>query len=190
MRCLVSMTGLEWLLIGLMLTACATQIPPSIREAPADNPSVEAVRANAADYRGRQVRWGGKLIATENRENATWLTVLASSTLSKDGEPQSDHDSAGRFIAVVPEFLDPMVYAADRKVTVTGTLLRTETRPVGQFRYTYPVVEAKSWYLWPEESVAPYGYPYPGWYGPWYGPPWVGPWYPGPWYPYGYPYWR
>ncbi len=160
------------------------RFPRTIREAPPDNPSLEEVRGNAADYLARQVRWGGKLIETENRENATWLTVLASS-LSKDGEPDLSDDSGGRFIAIVPEFLDPTVYAADRKVTVTGTLRRTETRKVGEFPYTYPVVEAQAWYLWPKETQAPYGYPYPGWYDPWYGP-----WYHDPWYPFGYPYWR
>jgi len=187
MRRLIPKARPEWLLISLMLTACASQIPQAIREAPADNPSLEAVRGNTADYLARQVRWGGKLIGTENRENATWLTVLGES-LSKDGEPQSGDDSIGRFIAIVPEFLDPKVYAADRKVTVTGTLQRTETRLVGEFPYSYPIVQAQSWYLWPDVSEAPYGYPYPGWYDPWYGP-WYGPW-PGPWRPYGYPYWR
>jgi outer membrane lipoprotein len=177
-------TRFVWLLIGLMLTACASQIPPTIREAPADNPSLEAVRRNAADYLQRRVRWGGRLIETENRENATWLTVLSAS-LSKDGKPRAGDDSAGRFIAIVPEFLDPKVYAADRKVTVTGTLLRTEIRLVGEFPYSYPLVQAQSWYLWPEESETPDGYPYPVWYDPWYRP-----WYYNPWYPYGYPYWR
>jgi outer membrane lipoprotein len=186
----ISRARFEWLLTGLMLSACASQIPQAIRQAPVDNPSVEAVRGNTADYLGREVRWGGRLIETENREHATWLTVLSSTSLSKDGEPQSGDDNGGRFIAIVPAFLDPKVYAVDRKVTVTGTLLRTETRPVGQFPYTYPVVQASSWYLWPEDAEPPYyGYPYPGWYNPWYGP-WVGPWYANPWYPYGYPYWR
>jgi outer membrane lipoprotein len=187
MQCLIPKAFSECLLIGVVLTGCASQIPQTIREAPADNPSLEAVRASPADYMTRQVRWGGKLIETANRQDATWLTVLGAS-LSKDGEPQPGEDNAGRFIAIVPQFLDPKVYAADRKVTVTGTLLRTETRLVGEFPYTYPVVQAQSWYLWPKEPEAPYGYPYPGWYDPWYGP-WPGPWY-SPWYPYGYPYWR
>jgi len=188
MRCLIPKALPEWLLISLMLTGCASQVPPMIRKAPDDNPSLEAVRGNPEDYLTRQVRWGGKLIETENRKDTTRLTVLGA-TLSKDGEPQPDDDNAGRFIAIVPEFLDPKVYAADRKVTVTGTLLRTETRLVGEFPYRYPVVQAQSWYLWPREpEMAPYGYPYSGWYDPWYGP-WYGPW-SSPWYPYGYPYWR
>ena len=182
----VFQTGLDVLLIGLLLSACASQIPPAIRQAPADNPTVEAVRGNPTKYLNREVRWGGRLIETENQEKATRLTVLSSVSLSKDGEPQSGDDGGARFIAIVPTFLDPKVYAVNRKVTVTGTLLRTEVRPVGQFRYTYPVVQARSWYLWPEETEPTYyGYPYPGWYGPWYDP-----WYAYPWYPYGYPYWR
>lgn len=182
-------THSTWLLIGLMLSACASQVPPAIRQAPADNPSTATVRADVTSYQGRQVRWGGRLIETENRENTTWLTVLAATSLTRDGEPQNGDDSGGRFIAIVPEFLDPKVYAANREVTVTGTVLRTETLPVGKFPYTYPVVQATAWYLWPEDTAPPYyGYPYPGWYSPWYGP-WAGPWYASPWYPYGYPCW-
>ena len=47
-----------WLPLVLVLTACASQVPPAIRQAPADNPSVEAVRENVAEYEGRQVRSG------------------------------------------------------------------------------------------------------------------------------------
>jgi outer membrane lipoprotein len=179
-----------WLLFALLAVACASQVPLAIRQAPEDNPSVDAVRENAAEYEGRKVRWGGRLIETENRENATWLIVLAATSLSKDGEPPFGDEGGGRFIAIVPEFLDPKVYAANRKVTVTGTVLRTEIRPVGKFPYTYPVVQATAWYLWPEDTAPPYyGYPYPPWwYNPWYGPG-LGPWYANPWYPYGYPYW-
>jgi outer membrane lipoprotein len=81
----------------------------------------------------------------------------------------------------VPEFLDPQVYAPDRQVTVTGTLLRTEAGKVGEYPYTYPVIQADAWYLWPEATERPYGYLYPGWYDPWYYDPW---------YPYGYRYRR
>ena len=67
----------------------------------------------------------------------------------------------------------------------TVSAVRTEIRLVGEFPYSYPLVQAQSWYLWPEESETPDGYPYPVWYDPWYRP-----WYYNPWYPYGYPYWR
>jgi len=175
------------LLTALLLGGCASQVPLVIREAPADSPSLEQVRGEDTDgYFGKQVRFGGTIISTDNREDVTWLTVLGQ-PLYGDGKPEYTDDSAGRFIALVPEFLDPKVYAADRRVTVTGTLVRTEAGKVGEYAYTYPVVEATAWYLWPKD-VAPYhGYD-PGYYDPW----WYDSWHYRPWryrgYPYGYPY--
>ena len=168
MRYLVAKYG--FMLLALLLSACASQVPQAIREAPADSPSLEQVREQSADHLGQQVRWGGTIIETGNRENATWLTVLGR-PLYKDGEPESTDDSAGRFIAIVPEFLDPKVYAPDRRVTVTGTLSSTEAGKVGEHPYTYPVVQAEAWYLWAVETEGPYGY------GPWYYNPWYEPWY-------------
>ena len=169
------------LLLTLLLGACASQVPQGIREAPADSPSLQQLLAQTSDYLGQQTRLGGTIVATENKQDATWLTVLGL-PLYKSGAPRSSDDSDGRFIAIVPAFLDPQIYAPDRQVTVTGTLLRTETGKVGEYPYSYPVIQAEAWYLWPEQIEPPYGYyPYPGWYGPWY----YGPGYP---YGYGYPY--
>ena len=172
------------LLLALLLSACASQVPQGIREAPADNTSPEQVRAQDTEHLGQRLRWGGTIIETGNREDATWLTVLAR-PLYKNGKPQFSDDSAGRFIAIVPEFLEPQVYAPDRQVTITGTLLRSEAGEVGEYLYTYPVIQAEVWYLWPEVTEMPWGYPYPGWYDPWY----YDPWYPYR-YPYRYRYWR
>jgi len=175
------------LLIALLLSACASQIPQIIREAPADNPSLAQVREQATDYLGRQLRWGGSIIETANRADTTRLIVLGR-PLSKDGKPGITDDSAGRFIAIVPEFLDPKVYAADRQVTVAGTLLGTETGKVGEYPYTYPVVQAHAWYLWPKQLERPYGYVDPWYYDTWYYDPWFyRPWYHDPWYPHGFP---
>ena len=181
MRYPVSKTRPAILLLALLLGGCASQVPLGIREAPADGPALEQVVGNADSYLGQPVRWGGTLIETLNKEAETWLTVLGR-PLYKDGEPKVTDDSAGRFIAIVPEFLDPQVYAANRQVTVTGTLLRTEAGKVGDYPYTYPVVQADAWYLWPANPEWPPGYPAPWGYRLWYHDPW----YYDPWYPYGY----
>ena len=165
--------------LALLLGACASQVPQAIRVAPADSPSLLQVHQQADNHLGRQVRWGGTIIETGNREDTTRLTVLGR-PLNKSGDPKFTDESAGRFIVIMPEFLDPAVYAPDRQVTVTGTLLRTEAGKVGEFPYTYPVVQADAWYLWPAEIQQPYGYGDSRYYGPWYDP----------WYPYGYPYYH
>jgi outer membrane lipoprotein len=174
-------------LAALLLSACASQVPLLIRQAPTDSPSLVQVRAQVEDYVGQSVRWGGLLIATDNQEHASRLTVLAW-PLGSDGKPRHSDDSDGRFIAIVPGFLDPAVYVANRLVTITGTLAHAETELVGEHPYAYPVVEAQAWYLWPESAASRNAYPYSGWYDPWYGPwwysPWYDPWYSPGWYPY------
>ncbi|HYQ71019.1 MAG TPA: Slp family lipoprotein [Gammaproteobacteria bacterium] len=171
------------LLAGLLLAGCTSQIPQNIRQAPPNNPSIEQVRNSALENQIWQVRWGGEILETTNLETATRITVLAS-PLTKGGEPKTTDNNAGRFIAVVPVFLDPKVYAAGRQLTVSGTLLRFEDHKVGEFDYRYPVVQADAYYLWPERIAPAYGYPYPGWYDPWY----YDPWFYRPWYPRRYPY--
>lgn len=181
------------LFVALLLTGCASQVPLLIRQGPADSPTPAEVRGHVDAYTGRTVRWGGKLLATENRAQSTRLTILAR-PLTGDGEPALGDASLGRFITIVPDFLDPKVYTTGRLVTVTGSVRGGETDRVGEHAYVYPLVEAQAWYLWPEPEV-PYGYPYPWWYDPWYGPwwyggwydPWYSPWYYQRWYPYSHP---
>jgi outer membrane lipoprotein len=173
--------------MAVLLGACASQVPQNIRQAPPDNPSLGEVRAQAPDYLGREVRWGGTIIETGNRANTTRFIVLGR-PLNKGGQPGFTDDSAGRFIAIVPEFLDPEVYAPDRQVTFTRTLIGTEAGKVGEYPYTYPFVQAQAWYLWPKQLERPYRYEDPWYYDTWYYDPWFyRPWYHDPWYLHGFP---
>jgi outer membrane lipoprotein len=153
-----------------LLAACASQIPEAIRKPPPDNPAVAAVRDDTAAYEARRVRWGGVILTTDNRASTTRLTILAR-PLDSHGRPEDGDDSGGRFIAIVDRFLEPSVYAKERKITLSGTLLHARTGKVGEFAYTYPVVQAETVYLWPKEIPVPAGY-YPWWYDPWYYEPW------------------
>jgi outer membrane lipoprotein len=177
-------SGIAGLLTGLLMAACASNVPPQIRQAPADSPALEVVLGDTAGYVSRQVRWGGVILETDNRANTTRVIVLAL-PLSNSGKPNISDASPGRFIAVVPVFLDPTVYSKDRRLTVTGTVAGSETHKVGEFPYSYPVVDVEYHYLWPVEPKLPPRYRDPWWYDPW----WYDPWYD-PWYPYRYPYRR
>ena len=164
---------------ALLLASCSTGIPDNIRKAPADGPSLGAVRETPNRFQSQDVRWGGDILVIENREDFTEVTVLAR-PLSKNGEPSTTDASPGRFIAHISAFIDPEEYAAGRSVTVRGTVAGTETRKVGEYAYAHPVVKASDWYMWPEPVERSYDY-YPWWY---YDPWWYSPWYH---YPYYYP---
>lgn len=169
---------------ALSLAACAASpVPDPIREAAPNQVTVAEAQAQPEQFKGAVVRWGGSILSTENREDETWITVLAR-PLGNNGRPNEEAAPWGRFIAVLSGFHEPAVYKEDRELTVRGTLTDSVTRAVGEFPYRYPVLRASTHYLWPprQPARAPYYYD-PFWYDPWYGPY--------PFYPryYGHPYW-
>lgn len=175
-----------WFLL-LWLTACATNVPEAIREAPPGNLTLADVQRDVAAYIGQRVRWGGRIAAVENRAKETLLDIVAQ-PLDSDGRPHSGDTSLGRFLTRVDGFLDPAVYAKGRLVTVAGSVEGALTRPIGEYPYRYIAVKADTVKLWePVERQVRYRDPF---YDPFYDPFWpsrVYPWYAP--YPF-YPYWR
>lgn len=181
MMFLNSITYLCGFAVIALLSACSTHIPPEIKQPLEGSPVVEQVRDHVDDYLSQKVRWGGIILQIENKHNASELTIIAL-PLNEDGKPQNSDHSPGRFIAVIDEFVEPLVYSPERNITVTGKILRAETRKIGEFPYEYPVVQVEHYHLWPpktESSYADYP-PYP-FYDPFYYP-----WH----YPYYYPHRR
>jgi outer membrane lipoprotein len=163
---------------ALALGGCATIPQPLQGNYPPV--SLDAARSGTASAR---VRWGGKIIETQPREQQTCFFVLAE-PLDSQARPESDGDSLGRFVACKQGFYDPEVFAKGRELTVTGTLDGTLQHKIGEFDYTYPKVEADNVYLWPRRPLYVQR-PYDPW-GPW-GPcdpfwsPWGCGWGYGPW---------
>ncbi len=173
----------------ILMTACSSHIPPEIKQSLEGSPSVAQVHQSADGYLSKKVRWGGVILSIENKPDTSWITILAS-PLNDLGKPQNSDKSHGRFIAIVDQFLEPLLYSKDRKITIIGNILRTETVNIGEFPYEHPVVQVKQLYLWPVDPAVsdfdrhPYLWHDP-WYDPWYYPyyPWHSPYYPRHYYP-------
>lgn len=176
--------GWSWFFSGLavLLGGCATQVPAPIATAPVHNPQLSQVRTHPGDYQGVTVRWGGTIAEVENQEHDT-LLVIVDRPLESDGQPQVNDTSQGRFLAQVNGFLDPVVYARGRLLTVVGTVAGSRSRKIGSYPYQYPVVAVESYYLWPR-PVETVRYYYPCYDRFWYGPS-LYPWYRAP---YSWPY--
>lgn len=153
------------LLATLLLGACST-VPTNI-SSPVVVPVTLSQAAKNPDKLNRtQVRWGGTIAKVENRQQTTRVEIVARE-LFDDGEPKKSDQSLGRFLAEIKGFLDPAIYAVGRNFTVVGALAGTVQGKLGEMNYTYPVVEAGSYYLWPLqqepcETCAPW------YYDPWY----------------------
>ena len=182
-------TTLTVVLAATLFAGCSVISKQALREVD-ENITLRMVQEHPENYIGKKVLWGGTILSTENKEQASEIEVLQSE-LAYDKSP-ADGGSEGRFIVESKKFLDSNVYKTNKRLTVAGTVKGTEVRKIGKMDYTYPVIVPFEMRLFEPPSEQPkypeYGpmYPYP--YGP-YGP--YGPWYPSPWpsYPYGpYPY--
>lgn len=159
------------LITGLVLglTGCAsTQVPPEIREAPERDPGVDQVRADFDQYAGDKVRWGGAIASVQNKQDETWVEIVAAS-LGSSGRPRSVDYSYGRFLARIDGFLDPQIYAVSREFTVYGRLEEQVERKIGEHPYRYPVVRVQSYQLWreyPDQRYSSRYYRHPYYYYP------------------------
>jgi outer membrane lipoprotein len=155
------------LLAALTLGGCAT-VPPQI--AGSDFAPVTPQQAVAQNAHGTRVRWGGEIIRVDPKPDSTCFEVL-SRDLYDDARPSRHDGSGGRFIACSKGFYDPAVYVKGRDLTITGQLAGTEQHQVGDYNYTYALVDADNVYMWPRRSNAD---PFPAYYDPFWGP-WAGP---------------
>jgi len=160
-------------ILATFLSSCASRIPVEIRGDLENAPTVAEVHTQADKYLSQKVRWGGKILNIENKQNTSRLTIV-SFPLNGYGRPKNTQQSPGRFIAIVDEFLEPELYSKDREVTVIGDLLKSETLKVGEFAYSHPVVKVENHYLWAIEEKTPDNYMHHWWHDSWYNPyyPW------------------
>ena len=161
------------LVFTVLLAGCASAFPDDALRSVDRSVTLTALRQDPAANLGRRVLLGGDILATRPMPNQTEVELL-SKPLDGDDRPRPGDASDGRVLVTTPQFLDPAVYAAGRRMTVIGTVTGEEERKIAELPYRYPVVAADAIKLWPREVVVP-AYP----------PPW--PYY----YPWPYPYgWR
>ena len=153
---------------------CSYPISQQYREQARPDLTFSMVLKNPDAYIGSIVIWGGKIVATHNRPGETEITVLET-PLGYEEEPIAAEFSRGRFIVRTLTFLDPAVYSPGRRITVAGEIIGKEMKPLGDTKYTYPVIKAKEMYLWRREVVYAYPGDYYGWGWGWYGPYWYRP---------------
>lgn len=148
--------------LATLLAGCATRLPFPEETLRAVDPSITVarLRQEPGGYLNARVMLGGRIVATRPRLGQTEIEVLASS-LGDDGRPMDTDLTEGRFLIVTAEFVDPAVYAAERRVTVLGRVSGEDQRQIGDHPYRYPIVMAERLKLWPREAdLTRYGYPY------------------------------
>ncbi len=145
---------LKWIaaLSLLWFCGCGAAISPEILKEVDQNLSFEDLLKNPEAFRGKTVLLGGDIIETENLPDKTLFIVLQRPLNSKE-KPNGEDKSKGRFIISAPEFLDPVIYAKGRKITVAGRVVGKEVRELNGIKYAYPIIERRELYLWPLDET-------------------------------------
>lgn len=135
----------------LLLAGCASVISHGALKEIDQTLSFEQLLENPEAYKEKTVLLGGNIIETQNLSDRTLIIVLQR-PLGFRKKPTAEDVSRGRFIVYVLGFLDPVIYRHGRKITVVGSVMGREARPLGEIEYSYPVIEKKELYLWPAEE--------------------------------------
>lgn len=139
--------SLLWVISASLLLAACSSLPESMR---LDSHHKNTIYQNAASstMKGHWALWQGQIAKVTNEKTDTRLEIVYQD-LDDQGQPLSDY-SPGRFVAVVNQFLDPMVYKPGRTIVVKGVINTPIGIQVGKANLNVPVVQVKSFYLWPK----------------------------------------
>lgn len=135
-----------WACMVVGLAGCALRPRPAATHIDR-RMDLQAVLAHPRRTRGARVRWGGIIVQDTVGPAHSTLTVLAY-PLNGQGRPRLRRIPEGRFQAVAPGYLDPILFARGRLVTVVGTVIGTKPGLIGQARYIYPRVQVLATHVW------------------------------------------
>jgi outer membrane lipoprotein len=142
------------LAIAFFLSGCAHAISQELREQTDKDLTAEMLFKDPEAYKGKTIILGGLIINTHNSEQGTHIEVLQT-PLDSRGRPRNTDYSYGRFIFFYEEYLDAALFSEGKAVTVGGKVFGTETLPLGDIEYTYPLIYASEVHLFGPKSTIP-----------------------------------
>jgi outer membrane lipoprotein len=133
--------------LATLLAACATQPPIEAASARVEWTPLDA--ASTPRSAGQDVLWGGMIVAVENLADSSEIEVLAY-PLDRKQRPVLKAPTLGRFIAVLPGYVERFDFPEGRFLTLRGSVAGTREALIDERPYVYPLVAADDVHLWPE----------------------------------------
>jgi outer membrane lipoprotein len=152
--------------ITLFFQGCTYAVSPAMVEKADKKITFEKLRADPDLYKGKLVIIGGTIDQVTNLKQGTLLEVVQK-PLDYWGKPKRTDRSGGRFLVLHPRYLDALVYAPGREITVAAQIEGTSSKTLGDTEYAYPIVISKELKLWARERQS---WDRPQWIDPLYDP--------------------
>jgi outer membrane lipoprotein len=148
---------------SLLLQGCTYAISPGMTER-ADK-TLTFAQLQAADpdtFKGKLVILGGTIALISTTKEGTLIEVVQK-PLDFWGKPKRTNKTGGRFLLRYPGYLDAMIFAPGRQITVAAEVEGARSQALGEMEYSYPVLVAREIKLWERE------------YQSWNKPQWIDP---------------
>ena len=149
-----------------LFQGCAYAISPDMVSRADKTITFQMLLADPDAFKGKLLILGGTIAQTVNTKQGSLIEVVEK-PLDYWGKPKRTDRTGGRFLVFSPGYLDAMVYAPGRDVTVAAEIEGTRSKALGEMEYSYPVVLARELRLW--ESVRK-SWDKPQWMDPLYDP--------------------
>ncbi|WP_027485384.1 Slp family lipoprotein [Rhodanobacter sp. OR87] len=135
----------------LMLAACA---PAPIYKAGAATVTAAPfqVAQSPEKFSSSEVIWGGRIVQVKVFADHSEIELLAY-PLDASQRPKANDSGNGRFIAVMPGYVEPLDYPAGALMTVNGKLNGSRAGKVGEADYVFPLVSVAQSHVWTAEEM-------------------------------------
>jgi outer membrane lipoprotein len=149
------MNILSLLIVGgaLLLQGCSYAISPDVARTADRAITFDKFQAEPSSYKGKIVIFGGVIVRARNLKTGT-LIEIDQKELDYWGKPRRTDRSGGKFIVLQPRYVDILVYAPGRDITVAGEVAGTEEKSLGESGEPYPLINSREVKLWPLEKTA------------------------------------
>lgn len=100
------------------------------------------VKKSPEQFAGKMILLGGIIAGTQSSGDVIMLEV-AQLELFNNGIPDESSPSAGRFLAVNSELIDPVIYRPGSLVTIVGAVKGKKIQKLEGVDYPYPLISIK-----------------------------------------------
>jgi outer membrane lipoprotein len=131
------------------LSGCATA--PAFESVPATSaPLPYTVVESPGRWIDQPVLWGGMILEVNNFERHTEIEMLAY-PLDRRQAPRLELADEGRFIAILPGYVEARDYPLGRFVTLVGRITGERRGSLRNAPYVWPEVDVERVHLWPRD---------------------------------------
>ena len=153
--------------LSLVLQGCSYAISPAMTAQADRSVTFDKLTADPALFVGKTVILGGIIAGTKNLKKGSLIEVVQKE-LDYWGKPQRTDRTGGRFLILHPAYLDAMIYAPGKAVTVAGEVMGEEQKIRDATVPSYLILKTRELKLWPGQS--PTAWDRPEWLDPLYDP--------------------